>query len=52
MNRRPRRLPPIASSEVTAVLGRIVLAAWFATVSVVALADVRVDYDRHKDFSQ
>jgi Domain of unknown function (DUF4136) len=34
------------------VLGKIFLTAWLVAFPAVALAEVRVDYDRHKDFSK
>ena len=34
------------------MLGKIVLTSWLVAFPAVALADVRVDYDRHKDFGQ
>jgi Domain of unknown function (DUF4136) len=34
------------------VLGKIILTSWLVAVPAVVLADVRVDYDRHKDFSK
>ena len=32
------------------MFGKFVLTAWIVALPAVALADVRVDYDRHKDF--
>jgi len=34
------------------MLGKIALISWLVAVPAVAIADVRVDYDHHKDFSQ
>jgi hypothetical protein len=36
----------------TAVLGKILLTSWLVALPAIALAEVRVDYDRHKDFSK
>lgn len=33
------------------MLGKILLTSWLVALPAVALAEVRVDYDRHKDFS-
>ena len=33
------------------MLGKLVLSSWLVALPAVVLADVRVDYDRHKDFS-
>jgi hypothetical protein len=35
------------------MLGRIALTSWLLALPAVAMAtDIRVDYDRHKDFSK
>ena len=34
------------------MLGRIILTSWLAAIPAVAMANQRVDFDRHKDFSK
>jgi hypothetical protein len=43
---------PDASWGYTVMLGRSLLAFWLVAVPAVALADVRVDYDKQADFSK
>jgi Domain of unknown function (DUF4136) len=34
------------------MLGKVVLTSWLVALPAIAMADVRVDYDRHQDFSK